>query len=95
MQLRKMFLWSMIACLGLAALLGIAVTVLPQYGPEDEIIGSVSLFAAFSIVALMCAAVLERQRAVTLMWAGLGSAAVAMLLWLAVIWFHPRMSFAA
>ena len=82
----------MIACLGLAALLGIAVTVLPQYRPQDEILGSVSLFAAFSIVARMCTVVMERQRAVALMWAGLGSATVAMLLWLAMIWFHPRMS---
>ncbi|MEE8130067.1 MAG: hypothetical protein V3T48_07260 [Vicinamibacterales bacterium] len=92
MQLRKTFLWSMIVCLGLAALLGIAVLVLPQYGPEDEILGSVSLFAAFSIVALLCAVVLERRRAVAIMWAGLGSATVATLLWLALIWFHQRMS---
>ena len=92
MQLRKTFLWSMIACLGLAALVGIAVMVLPQYGPEDEILGSVSLFAAFSIVALMCAVVLERKRAVAPMWAGLGSATVGMLTWLAMIWFHRRMS---
>ena len=82
----------MIVCLGLAALLGIAVMVLPQYGPEDEILGSLSLFAAFSIVALMCAVVLERQRAVTLMWAGLGSATVGMLIWLVLIWFHRPMS---
>jgi len=92
MQLRKAFLWSMIVCLGSAALLGIAVIVLPQYGPEEEILGSVSLFAAFSIVALMCAVVLERQRAVALMWAGLGSATVAMLFWLMLIWFDRAMS---
>ena len=92
MQLRKTFLWSMIVCLGLAALLGIAVMVLPQFGSEEEVLGSVSLFAAFSIVALMCAVVLERQRAVTLMWAGLGSATVGMLIWLVLIWFHRPMS---
>ena len=92
MQLRKTFLWSMTACLGTAALLGIAVMVLPQYGPENEILGSVSLFAAFSIVALMCAVVMERQRAVALMWAGLGSATVAMFLWLVMIWFNQHMS---
>jgi len=43
-------------------------------------------------VALMCAVVLERQRAVTLMWAGLGSATVGMLIWLVLIWFHRPMS---
>ena len=92
MHLRKTFLWSMIACLGLAAILGIAVTVLPQYGPEEEILSSVSLFVAFIIVAMMCAVVLERRRAVVVMWAGLGSATVAMLIWLALIWFHRPMS---
>ncbi len=92
MQLRKTFLWSMIACLGLAALLGIAAIVMPRSGPDEEIIWSVSLFAVFSVVALLCAVVLERKRAVTPMWAGLGSATVAMLLWLVLIWFHRRMS---
>jgi Zn finger protein HypA/HybF involved in hydrogenase expression len=40
----------------------------------------------------MCTVVLERQRAVVFMWAGLGSATVAMLIWLMLIWFHRPMS---
>lgn len=92
MQLRKTFLWSMIASLGLAALLGIAALLLPDYGPEEEILISVSVFACFSIVALMCATALERERSVMVMWIGLGSATVALFVWLAIVWFQRRMS---
>ena len=92
MQLRKTFLWSMIASLGLAALLGIATLLLPSYGVEDEIIISAALFAGFSIVALMCAVVLERQRAVVPMWIGLGFATSALFVWLALVWCGWYMS---
>ncbi len=88
MHLRRVFLWSMIASLALAALLGIAALVLPRYGPDEEVLVSTALFACFSIVALMCATVLERRRAVAFMWAGLGSAVAALLVWLTLIWFH-------
>ncbi len=87
MHLRKVFLWSMIASLALAALLGIAALVLPRYGPDEEVLVSTVAFTCFSIVALICATVLERRRAVVFMWAGLGSAVVALLVWLTLIWF--------
>ena len=88
MHLRRVFLWSMIASLALAALLGIAALVLPRYGPDEEVLASTAVFACFSIVALMCATVLDRRRAVVFMWAGLGSALLAMLAWVTIIWFH-------
>ena len=92
MQLRKTFLWSMIASVGLAALLGIATLLLPSYGVEEEIIISAALFAGFSIVALMCAVVLERQRAVVPMWIGLGFATSALFVWHALVWFDRNLS---
>ncbi len=95
MHLRKVFLWSMIASLALAALLGIAALVLPRYGPEEEVLVSTALFVCFSIVALMCATVLDRRRAVVFMWAGLGSATLAMLAWLAIIWFDKFLGWSA
>lgn len=95
MHLRKVFLWSMIASLALAALLGIAALVLPRYGPEEEVLVSTALFVCFSIVALMCATVLERRRAVAFMWAGLGSAVAALLVWLTLIWFDSFLGWSA
>lgn len=92
MHLRQTFLWSMIASLGLAALLGIAALLLPRYGPDEEILGSTALVAAFSMVALMCATVLERRNAVVYMWVGLGLAVAALLAWLSLIWFDRIMS---
>jgi hypothetical protein len=87
MQLRKAFLWSMIASLSLAALLGIAALVLPRYGPDEEILGSTGVFAVFSLVALTCATVLERRRLAPFMRAGIYCAGAATLTWLALIWF--------
>ena len=92
MHLRQTFLWSMIASLGLAALLGIAALLLPRYGPDEEILGSTALFAAFSLVALMCATVLERRHAIVYMWVGLGFAVAALLVWLSLIWFDALIS---
>ncbi|MHC4127623.1 MAG: hypothetical protein ACYSUA_05530 [Planctomycetota bacterium] len=68
MRLRAAFLWSMIVSLSLTALLGIAALVLPRFGPHEEILGSTGVFAAFSLVSLLCAAVLERRRLVPPWW---------------------------
>jgi hypothetical protein len=84
--MRAAFLWSMIVSLSLAALLGIAALVLPDYGPEDEILFSTAVFAAFSLVALMCAVVVERRRLAPLMWAGVASSWSAAIAWLIIIW---------
>ncbi|MHC5005362.1 MAG: hypothetical protein ACYTJ0_19850, partial [Planctomycetota bacterium] len=91
MQLRRIFLWSMIVSLSAAALLGIAALILPRYGPNERILGSTALFAAFSVVALMCAIVLERRRLVPLMWTGIGAAIGALGFWLTLIWFERSM----
>ena len=88
MRMRAAFLWSMIVSLSLAALLGIAALLLPRYGPEEEILGSTGVFASFSLVALMCAVVLERRRLAPLMWAGVASSWSATIAWLVLIWFE-------
>jgi hypothetical protein len=86
MRMRAAFLWSMIVSLSLAALLGIAALLLPRYGPEEEILFSTGTFASFSLVALMCAVVLERRRLTPLMWAGITSSWAAVIAWLVLIW---------
>jgi hypothetical protein len=88
MALRTTFLWSMIVSLSLTALLGIAALILPRSGPHEEILASTGVFAAFSLVALLCAAVLERRRMVRLMWTGIACCLGATIFWLVIIWFH-------
>ncbi len=87
MHLRQIFLWSMVASLGLDAVLGIAALLLPVSGPVGETLGSAALFAGFSLLALLCAIVLERQRLEPLMWAGIGCAGAALVPWLLLTWF--------
>ncbi len=90
MHLSKVFLWSMVAALGLDALLGIAAILFPRYGPDEELLASAALFAAFCLVALLCAIVLEKRRLAGLMWAGIACSAASLALWLAMIWFSRR-----
>ncbi len=88
MRLRKAFLWSMIVSLSLAALLGISAIILPRwFRYDEEILLSTVLFGAYSLVALICASVLEKRRFVALMWTGLAAAGAALAGWLLLIWF--------
>jgi hypothetical protein len=90
--MRAAFLWSMIVSLSLAALLGIAALLLPRYGPEEEILFSTGVFASFSLVALLCAVVLERRRLAKLMWVGVASSWSATIAWLVLTWFEGSLS---
>ncbi|UCD73868.1 MAG: hypothetical protein JSV91_08715 [Phycisphaerales bacterium] len=92
MKLRTTFLWAMIISLSAAALIGIAVLLLPDLGPTEEILASTALFSAFSLVALCCAIVLEKRRLVPLMWIGIAVGFVAMLVWLFMVWFHGMLN---
>ncbi len=93
MQLRKIFLWSMIVSLALAALLGIAALLLPRYGPDEQVLVSVALFAVFSLVALVTASLIERKPPwVWLMRAGLVTAALGLVGWLVLVWFDRALN---
>ena len=88
MRLRKAFLWSMIVSLCLAALLGIAALLLPSWALyDDEILISTLLFGVYSLLALCCAIVTEKRRLVGWMWIGITAAAVALSIWLVMVWF--------
>ncbi|MCH8344323.1 MAG: hypothetical protein IH983_10075 [Planctomycetes bacterium] len=96
MRLRKAFLWSMIVSLALAALLGISALILPRwFRYDDEILLSTVLFGAFSLVALVCASVLEKRRLVPAMWIGIMAAVAALLVWLVLIWFDAALDWRA
>ncbi|MCH8824925.1 MAG: hypothetical protein IH984_15620 [Planctomycetes bacterium] len=94
MRLRTTFLWSMIGSLSLAALLGIVALLLPDLiGKDEEILLSTLLFAIYSLLALCCAIVAEKRRIVMLMWIGIGSSVISLLIWLVLIWLESNWSF--
>jgi len=94
MRLRTTFLWSMIGSLSLAALLGIVALLLPDLiGKDEQILLSTLLFAIYSLLALCCAIVAEKRRLVTLMWIGIGSSVISLLIWLVLIWLESNWSF--
>ncbi len=90
MRLRATFLWIMIGSLSLAAAIGVMAILLPGFGSTQESILFSALFVgAFSITALAAAVVLGKGRLVPVMWVGIGSSGLALLIWLAVVWLEP------
>jgi len=88
MRLRTTFLRSMIGSLSLAALLGIIALLLPDLiGKDVEILFSTLLFAIYSLLALCCAIVMEKRRLTALMWIGIASSVISLIVWLLLIWF--------
>lgn len=87
MQLRRIFLWTMIVSLALAAALGIAAILLPRFGRTQERILLTSLIVGlFSLPALGTAIVIGRRQLVGWMWTGLVCTLAAMALWLLMVW---------
>ena len=83
----------MIGSLSLAALLGIVALLLPDLiGNDEEILLSTLLFAIYSLLALCCAIVAEKRKLVILMWIGIGSSVISLLIWLVITWFNPSWS---
>jgi ribosomal protein L37E len=93
MHLRRAFLWTMIISLSLAAVIGIVALLLPTLGPADEILISTALFAAFSLVAMCCAIVIEQGRLQLLMWLGIIASGAALLTWLFLVWFERSLAY--
>jgi len=90
MRLRATFLWIMIGSLSLAAAIGVMAILLPGFGSTQESILFSALFVgAFSITALAAAVVLGKGRLVPVMWVGIASSGLALLIWLAVVWLEP------
>lgn len=87
MHLRRIFLWTMIVSLSLAAAMGIAAILLPQFGRTQERTLVTSLIVGlFSLPALGSAIVIGRRKLVGWMWAGLVCTLLAMALWLVLVW---------
>jgi hypothetical protein len=90
MRLRRVFLWTMIVSLSLAAAMGIVAILFPGFGDTQmKILGTSLIVGGFSLPALACAIVLGKRRLVTLMWVGIGSTMAATALWLVMVWAEP------
>jgi hypothetical protein len=87
MRLRRVFLWTMIVSLSLAAALGVIAILFPGFGSTQERILLTSLFVGvFSMPALACAIVLGKRRMIAFMWIGIFSTLTALALWLILVW---------
>lgn len=87
MNLRTAFLWLLIGSLTVAAAMGIAVLMLPQFfAMQDNVLGSAALISGFSLIGFICAIGLDRRRLVPVMWAGIVATIAAAAIWLIFIW---------
>ncbi len=89
MRLRTAFLWSMIISLTLSAVLGI-IAILAEEAlgrTGEQILFTALLVGAYSLICLACAFVLDRRRAIGVMWMGIGASFIALAVWLFLIWF--------
>lgn len=90
MRLRRVFLWTMIVSLSLAAALGIVAILFPGFGrTQERILATALLVGGFSLPALASSIVLAKRRLVMVMWAGILSTLAAMALWLSLVWMEP------
>lgn len=93
-MLRRTFMWAMVVSLSACALAGIVVLLFPRIAYEGEVLGSAATVGLYSLLAMVCAIVLERARARfhrPLAVAGIALALLAMLLVLAAIWDTPNL----
>lgn len=85
--LHSILLWSLVASIALVAALGLGAVLVPEIIPQTgRILGSASLYAAASLLALGCAAAHERDRGRPVAITGLLASLAALVMWLLIIW---------
>ncbi|MBS1794469.1 MAG: hypothetical protein JSS81_11475 [Acidobacteria bacterium] len=89
-NLKKFFLYLLIASVAFCALLGIGVILFGNFGEfETRILLTALTLSVTSILGLACGAYLETGRGRVLPIAGIACAAVSALMWFIVIWKEP------
>lgn len=87
MNLQRLFLWTMIGSLSLAALLGIWAVLMPRFGAlQEKVLLTSVLVGVYALPALGCAFVMHRNRLRPIMWIGIVSAGLSLAIWLLMIW---------
>ncbi len=91
MNLRKFFLYILIASVAACALIGIGVLLFGTFGEfESRVLATTFTITCTSILGLACGAYFETKGARTLPIAGITLSILAGLFVIVVIWFHDR-----
>lgn len=89
MNLKKLFLYLLIASVGISALIGIGVILIGNFGEfERKILATTVTVTVTSILGLSCGAYLETTRGRNLPLAGVAFAILAAGLWMIIIWYR-------
>jgi hypothetical protein len=87
LNLKKLFLYTLIGSVALSAVLGIGVILLGNFGEfETKILLTTMTVTVTSILGLACGAYLETGRGRILPLAGIISAVLSAILWIVLIW---------
>lgn len=91
MDLRKLFLYILIASVATCALLGIGVLLFGEFGEfESKVLATTFTITCTSILGLACGAYFEAKGARHLPFTGIALSIAAGLMVIGVIWFHER-----
>lgn len=91
MDLRKFFLYILIASVATCALIGIGVLLFGEFGEfESKVLATTFTITCTSILGLACGAYFEAKGARQLPFAGIAFSIIAGIMVIGVIWFHER-----
>lgn len=91
MNLKKFFLYLLIASVGVSALIGVGVMIFGNFGDfETKVLLTALTVTVTSIVGLACGAYFESSARKMIPWAGVAFALISAVLWLIMIWNEPR-----
>lgn len=89
MSLTRVLLWVLVTSILMAAGLAIMAVILPMtWRTNESVLITCLLVGAFSLPAFCCALVLRKHRFVPLMWGSVISLAIALALWLVLVWVN-------
>jgi hypothetical protein len=87
MNIRKLFLYLLIASVAVSAVIGIVVIVLGDFGEfETRVLLTTLTITVTSILGLACGACLEAGRLRIIPLVGIGFAVISAALWMVMIW---------
>ena len=93
MNLKRLFLYVLIASVALSAVIGIGVLLFGNFGEfESRILMSTLIVTTVSVLGLACGASIEAGNARTIPFAGITFSVACGLLWMIMLWssFEPR-----
>ena len=93
-NLRKLFLYLLIASVSVSALIGIAVLLFGNFGEfETRVLMTALTVTVTSILGLMCGAKIEASNSRVVPFVGIILATTSAVMWIYLIWNDPRNDF--